>query len=236
LVEAARRATAHAGERFEIGMPAMFCLALRRDVYERLGPLDEDFGPGTLEDDDYAERARRAGYQLACAEDVLVHHFGEGSLGELYADGSHGDLLAANRARFEQKWGTPWRPYERRQGPEYERVRERVRQLVAALPPRGAVIVASRGDEEILRFPGHDGWHFPQTADGVYAGHYPPDGPAAVAELERLRARGGRWFLLPKTSLWWLEHYRELRAHLSAHYREIVREEACVMFSLEGTR
>ncbi|HEX4804555.1 MAG TPA: glycosyltransferase family 2 protein [Conexibacter sp.] len=236
LAEAARRAEARAGERFELPMPAMFCLALRRDVHDRLGPLDEGFGPGTLEDDDYAERARRAGCRLACAEDVLVHHFGEGSLGELFADGSHGELLAANRARFEAKWGMPWRPYERRHGDEYEDLRERVRQLVAALPAEGAVIVASRGDEELLRFPAHDGWHFPQTPDGVYAGHYPTDGAAAVAELERLRARGGRWFLLPKTSLWWLEHYRELRAHLSAHYREVVREEACVMFSLEGAR
>jgi len=236
LAEAARRAEAHAGERFELPMPAMFCLALRRDVYARIGALDEGFGLGTLEDDDYAERARRAGYRLACAEDVLVHHFGEGSLGELYADGSHGELLAANRARFAQKWEMPWRPYERRHGAEYEDLRARVRQLVAALPPDGAVIVASRGDDELLRFPAHDGWHFPQTPDGVYAGCYPTDGAAAVVELERLRARGGRWFLLPRTSLWWLEHYRELRAHLSAHYREVVREEACVMFSLEGAR
>lgn len=236
LAEAAERAAARAGERFELPMPAMFCLALRRDVHAQLGPLDEGFGLGTLEDDDYAERARRAGYRLVCAEDVLVHHFGEGSLGELYADGSHGELLAANRARFEDKWGMPWQPYERRHDDAYEDLRERVRQLVAALPAEGAVIVASRGDDELLRFPAHDGWHFPQTPDGVYAGCYPQDGAAAVAELERLRARGGRWFLLPRTSLWWLEHYRELRAHLAAHYREVVREEACVMFSLEGAR
>ena len=210
LAEAAARARTHAGRRFELPMPAMFCLALRRDVHERVGPLDEGFGLGTLEDDDYAERARRAGYRLVCAEDVLVHHFGEGSLGRLFADGSHGALLCANRARFERKWGIPWRPYARRQGSEYERVRERVRELVAGLPAGGPVIVASRGDDEILRFPDRPGWHFPQDPDGVYAGYYPADGVEAVAELERLRARGGRWFLLPKTSLWWLEHYREL--------------------------
>jgi len=236
LQEAAERARAHAGRRFELPMPAMFCLALRRDVYDRLGPLDEQFGPGTLEDDDYAERARRAGLQLVCAEDVLVHHFGEGSLGRLFADGSHGKLLTTNRQRFERKWGIPWRPYGRRQTAEYEDVRERVQQLVAGLPDDGAVIVASRGDEEILRFPDRPGWHFPQGPDGVYAGCYPADGAQAVAELERLRAQGARWFLLPKTSLWWLEHYPELSAHLSERYREIVREEACVMFSLEEAR
>jgi len=236
LREAAERARAHAGSRFELPMPAMFCLALRRDAHERIGPLDEGFGLGMLEDDDYAERARRAGYRLACAEDVLVHHFGEGSLGELFADGSHGELLAANRERFERKWGVEWQPYGRRHPADYERVRERVRELVATLPAEAAVIVASRGDEEILRFPDHAGWHFPQTSEGVYAGHYPLDGAQAVAELERLRARGGRYFLLPKTSLWWLEHYRELRSHLSERYREVVREEACVMFALEEAR
>jgi GT2 family glycosyltransferase len=236
LAEAAQRAREHAGRRFELPMPAMFCLALRRDAYDRLGPLDEGFGAGTLEDDDYAERARRAGLRLVCAEDVLVHHFGEGSLGELFADGSHGELLAANRARFERKWDIAWQPYGRRHTAEYEQVRERVRELVAGLPPDGAVIVASRGDEEILRFEDRPGWHFPQGPDGVYAGCYPADGAQAVAELERLRERGGRWFLLPRTSLWWLEHYRELRAHLSERYREIVREEACVMYSLEEAR
>jgi len=236
LAAAAERARTHAGRSFELPMPAMFCLALRRDVHDRLGPLDEDYGAGTLEDDDYAERARRAGLRLVCAEDVLVHHFGEGSLGKLYADGSHTALLAANRARFERKWGVAWQPYGRRHTVEYERVRERVRELVAELPPEGAVIVASRGDEEILRFEDRAGWHFPQGPDGVYAGCYPADGTQAVAELERLRERGGRWFLLPKTSLWWLEHYRELRAHLAERYREVVREEACVMYALEEAR
>ncbi|HEU4703248.1 MAG TPA: glycosyltransferase family 2 protein [Conexibacter sp.] len=236
LAEAAHRRRAYAGRAFELPMPAMFCLAMRRDVHDRLGPLDEAYGPGTLEDDDYAERARRAGLQRICAEDVLVHHFGEGSLGELFADGSHSALLAANRARFERKWGMSWQPYGRRHTADYEHVRERVRELVADLPPEGAVIVASRGDEEILRFPGRAGWHFPQDAAGVYAGCYPADGAQAVAELERLRARGGRWFLLPKTSLWWLEHYRELGEHLRERYREIVREEACVLYALEEAR
>ena len=165
-----------------------------------------------------------------------MHHFGEGSMGELFADGSHGELLAANRARFERKWGMPWQPYGRRCAGDYEQVRARVREVVADLPPQTAVIVASRGDEEILRFPDHAGWHFPQTTEGVFAGHYPADGAEAVAELERLRARGGRYFLLPKTSLWWLDHYRELSAHLSRRYREVVREEACIMFALEEAR
>jgi len=232
---AAERAQMHFGERFQIQMPAMFCLALRRDVFERLGPLDEGFGPGTLEDDDYAERAHRAGYRCVCAEDVLVHHFGEGSLGRMYANGSHASLLEANRRRFEEKWGKPWQPYGRRHGHDYESVRARVRQIVAdRLPPSSAVIVASRGDDELVRFADREGWHFPQMPDGVYAGHYPADSAEAIEQLERLRGQGGRYFLLPSTSFWWLDHYEGLSNHLAQQYHEIVRDESCIVFALNG--
>lgn len=235
LEHAARRAREKAGECFDIPMPAMFCLALRRDVHDRLGPLDEGFGLGTLEDDDYAERAHRCGYRLVCAEDVLVHHFGEGSLGRMFASGHYAELLQANRRRFEQKWGRPWHPYARRQAAEYESVRHRVREIVTSrLPGDASVIVASRGDDELLRFSPQEGWHFPQTPEGLFAGHYPADSAEAIEQLEGLRDRGGDYFLLPKTSFWWLDHYRGLGTHLAERYREVLRDEACVVFALDG--
>ena len=56
------RARLNAGAVRDLGMATMFCLAMRREVWERLGPLDEEFGLGTLEDDDYSARVagRRA--------------------------------------------------------------------------------------------------------------------------------------------------------------------------------
>jgi GT2 family glycosyltransferase len=235
LEEARERADRLRGESFDIRMPAMFCVAFRRDVYERLGPLDEGFGMGLLEDDDYAERARRAGYRSVCAEDVLVHHFGEGSLGRLFGDGTHGTLLAGNRRRFEEKWDTTWEPYGRRHDEDYDRVRRRVREIVSSrLPANTAVLVATRGDEELVRLPNHRGWHFPQTPDGVYAGHYPVDSKAAINELEQLRSKGADYFLVPKPSMWWLEHYGELEAHLEQRYEAVVRDDACVVFELNG--
>jgi GT2 family glycosyltransferase len=235
LEHAARRTLERSGEKVDIRMPAMFCLALRRDVFARLGPLDTGFGLGTLEDDDYAERARRRGYRTVCAEDVLVHHFSEGSFGKMFRDGGYAALLTANRRRFEEKWGKPWEPYARRQSTDYEALRQRVRELVGhRLPAHATIIVASRGDVDLLTFPEHEGWHFPQTPDGTYAGHYPADSAEAVEQLERLRAQGGQYLVLPRTSLWWLEHYREFGVHLAERYCEVIRDEACVVFSLEA--
>ena len=53
-----------------------FCLLMTRAVYQAVGGLDERFGLGFFDDDDLAVRARRAGFELAVALDVFVHHFG----------------------------------------------------------------------------------------------------------------------------------------------------------------
>jgi GT2 family glycosyltransferase len=237
LAAAAARAAEMSEQVFAIAMPAMFCLAFRRDVHRLIGPLDEQFGLGTLEDDDYADRARALGLGLICCEDVLIHHFGEGSLGRLIHEGSYADLLEANRRYFQSKWGRAWQPYGRRLAADYELMRQRVREIVETqLPANANVIVASRGDDELVAFEARTGWHFPQASSGVYAGHYPNDSRDAVAHLEQLRARGGDYLLLPRTSLWWLDHYRGLNRYLSDHYSEVVTDEACRIFLLSESR
>jgi hypothetical protein len=49
---------------------------LKRAVYDKIGGLDERFGLGFFDDDDLAERARRAGFELAVTHDLFVRHFG----------------------------------------------------------------------------------------------------------------------------------------------------------------
>ncbi|HMD71989.1 MAG TPA: glycosyltransferase [Bryobacteraceae bacterium] len=83
-----------------------FCVMLPRRVWLHVGELDEGFGLGLFEDDDYACRVRAAGYETACAEDVFVHHHGSASFGQL-APAEYGELFARNRGYFESKWG-PW--------------------------------------------------------------------------------------------------------------------------------
>ncbi len=224
---AAGRAGEERGRVGEIPMLAMFCVAFRREVWRRVGPLDEQFEIGMFEDDDYSRRIRAAGFRVVCAEDVFVHHFGQASLGELCATGDYDRVLAANRGRFELKWGGSWRPHGRRVTREYQQLRTRARELTLAHVPVGApVVVISKGDEQLVDLDGRPGWHFPQVAGGSYSGIYPADGAGAVAELEALRASGARYFLVPQPASWWLEYYTGLRDHLARFARLVVRDAA----------
>jgi GT2 family glycosyltransferase len=228
------RAKEHAGETIEIPTLTMFCVAMRRALYERVGPLDERFETGLLEDDDYSRRVREAGYRLLCADDAFVHHFGETSFGKLSASGEYARVLEANRARFEEKWQEPWQPYERRQSERYRELIERVRQQVAdAVPPNATVLVVSRGDEELVRLGRRRAWHFPRSDDGSYAGHHPADSREAIARIEEQRAAGAEYIVFPATGSWWLDHYEGLRQHLERHYKcRHSDPETCFVFDL----
>lgn len=91
------------GSSFETDMLVFFCVAFRKELVDRLGPLDENFGLGFWEDDDYCARARKAGYRLVCVEDVFVYHRGGGSFGN--AGVSTGKLMKENRGKLEKKHG-----------------------------------------------------------------------------------------------------------------------------------
>jgi len=110
---AARYTSAHAGQLFDIGVLAMYCVALRRAVVDEIGPLDEIFGVGMFEDDDYALRIREAGYRVVCAEDIFIHHFGRASFAKM-EDEAYKQLFEENKRLFEQKWNRPWVPHRYR--------------------------------------------------------------------------------------------------------------------------
>lgn len=56
-----------------------FCVAIRRDVWNQLNGLDEEFGLGYYEDFDFSLRLRKAGYQQMITEDVFILHLGSAS-------------------------------------------------------------------------------------------------------------------------------------------------------------
>ena len=142
-------------------------LAIRREVFEAVGPLDERFEIGMFEDDDYMRRVRDAGYRVVCANDLFVHHFGEASLGELAGDGRYGELFHANRRRFEEKWGVAWEPHARRNDPAYAALTGRVTDAVREHVPSGAtVLVASRGDDTLVDLEDHGPGTSPSSTTG----------------------------------------------------------------------
>ena len=90
-----------------IKMLAMYCMAGRREIFQQIGPLDEQFGIGMFEDDDYSLRVRQAGYKIAVAEDVFIHHFGRSGF-KILGDERYLALFEENRSKFEAKWNIKW--------------------------------------------------------------------------------------------------------------------------------
>jgi GT2 family glycosyltransferase len=110
-LEARKYTLLHLGETFPIRTLAFFCVMLPRSVFEKVGPLDEAFGLGFYEDDDYCRRVEQAGLRLVCAEDVFIHHELSASFKKLGK--GRQELLAKNRKIYEAKWG-PWVPHRHR--------------------------------------------------------------------------------------------------------------------------
>ena len=67
-------------------MLPFFCVMLTREVVDRVGLLDEAFGVGLGDDDDYCHRAQRAGFDLCYLGDLTIRHFHKTTFQQLYTD------------------------------------------------------------------------------------------------------------------------------------------------------
>ena len=64
-----------------VEQPAGACLAVRSDVWQAVGGLDEDFRPVWFEDVDFVKRVREAGFQAWYSAGVPFRHSGGDSVG-----------------------------------------------------------------------------------------------------------------------------------------------------------
>lgn len=103
---------AHMGQLHPMRTLAFFCVMMPRAVYEQVGPMDENFGRGFFEDDDYCRRIEQLGLHMACADDVLVHHRLSASFDKV-DNGERQALFERNKAYYESKWGA-WVPHQYR--------------------------------------------------------------------------------------------------------------------------
>lgn len=83
-----------------------FCWLFSRELFERVGYLDEGYAIGNFEDDDWIVRAKLAGYKLAVAGDAFIHHFGSVSM-KAVEEQRFAALNKDNEQFYERKWGDP---------------------------------------------------------------------------------------------------------------------------------
>lgn len=116
---------------------------------------------------------------------------------------------------------------------EYRRVKEELRVLVERRIPTGAkILVVSKGDDDLLHLGDREAHHFLEGEGRAYAGHHPADSAQALRALEEMRSQGAEYLVLPASSLWWLDYYRDLAAHLERRSTQVIREDACIAFDL----
>ena len=87
-----------------------FCVLIGREVLDRVGLLDERFGLGGYEDDDYCLRAREAGFRLLIDGGSWVWHDAHGTF-----DANRVDLNALTKRNlelFHAKWGPKARSHK----------------------------------------------------------------------------------------------------------------------------
>ncbi len=84
-------------------MLAFFCVMIRRDVIHRVGYLDEQFGVGFGDDDDYCRRAHKLGYRLGLVTDLVIPHHHRTTFRTLYSDGQIRSMQRCALEKFRKK-------------------------------------------------------------------------------------------------------------------------------------
>ena len=79
-----------------------FCTVIKREVLEKLGPLDEIYNLGYFDDTDYCKKAKEFGYLPARAKGAYVHHKENMSFRKMKENSA---LFKANEDIFLKRWG-----------------------------------------------------------------------------------------------------------------------------------
>jgi GT2 family glycosyltransferase len=108
------------------------CLLVKREVIQKVGVLDEAYGAGYFEDNDYSRRAQQAGYRCFRLLDTYVWH-DIGATFKRKQDREEGQKK--NQTLYESRWGAPLRIiYPVPEGVDFRRARfHQIFQTVHAL-------------------------------------------------------------------------------------------------------
>lgn len=81
-------------------MLAFFCVMVKREVFDKIGMLDENYGPGLGDDDDLSRRAERAGFLLALVQDLRIPHHHRSTFRALYTEAQIKKMQDEAMAKF----------------------------------------------------------------------------------------------------------------------------------------
>jgi len=100
-------AEAYEGEAIEVNWIIGFCMAFKREVYEKVGLFDESLWPCSGEEIDFCFRARKADFRIGIAGDVYVHHIGSQTFKDLEKAGqaNYIEICERNHKHLAEKWG-----------------------------------------------------------------------------------------------------------------------------------
>jgi len=78
-----------------------FCMLIKRELIDKIGYLDEQFGLGGFDDTDYSLRSYLAGYKSACVYSSYVYHKEHESFCQM---GDRKKIQSESEKRFFKKW------------------------------------------------------------------------------------------------------------------------------------
>jgi GT2 family glycosyltransferase len=86
----------------ELNLARGFCMLIRRELLDRIGLLDENYGIGYFEETDFSKRAQAAGFRIARAKAAYVYHK-EGTTFKEMKD--RDAIFRQNEDIYFKKWG-----------------------------------------------------------------------------------------------------------------------------------
>jgi GT2 family glycosyltransferase/glycosyltransferase involved in cell wall biosynthesis len=118
MASAARRITRkYPRRRLDTNCVAFFCVGMKRALLHEIGMIEEAYGIGFFEDDDFCRRVLEAGYKIVVVDDVFVHHELSAAF-KTFTGEEKAALMERNKSIFEQRWG-PWTPHAYRNEPGF---------------------------------------------------------------------------------------------------------------------
>jgi GT2 family glycosyltransferase len=88
---------------------AFFCVAMSREIYEKIGPMDNMYGIGWFEDDDYCYRVKKDGYKIVINKNSFIYHKGSATM-NIIPDNKK-ELFDRNKNYYQDKFNITWTPH-----------------------------------------------------------------------------------------------------------------------------